>query len=77
MTITEMLVQSGILALLGIGIVFSFLVILVIAISLVGKIINSGNAGKNDAVENQSAEQNNEQITAAISAAVTEYKKSH
>ena len=40
MTIFNMLGQSAVLAVLGVGIVFSFLIILVITISLVGKIIN-------------------------------------
>jgi len=37
MTIENMLVQSGILALLGIGVVFGFLLILVIVISKMQK----------------------------------------
>ena len=45
MTITEMLGQSGILVILGMGVVFSFLAVLVVIISQVGKIINGkGNA---------------------------------
>ena len=41
MTISEMLGQSAILAVLGVGIVFGFLIILVGVISLVGKIVGS------------------------------------
>ena len=40
MTISEMLGQSGILAVLGMGIVFMFLAILVVVISLTGKIMS-------------------------------------
>ena len=36
MTIMEMLGQSGILSLLGMGIVFGFLIIMIIAISTMG-----------------------------------------
>lgn len=39
MTITEMLSQSGILTLLGMGVVFSFLIILIVCISLSSKLI--------------------------------------
>ncbi|GHV72837.1 hypothetical protein AGMMS49940_01390 [Spirochaetia bacterium] len=40
MTIAEMLEQSGILTLLGMGIVFVFLVILIFCVTLVGKLIH-------------------------------------
>jgi oxaloacetate decarboxylase gamma subunit len=79
MTIVDMLEQSGVLTLLGMGIVFSFLVILIVCVSLTGKLIHtlegrnvsqpSGTAvpgGSGDAA-----------VTAAISAAVTEYQKTH
>ncbi|MDR2900456.1 MAG: OadG family protein, partial [Treponema sp.] len=41
MTIMEMLGQSGILTVLGMGIVFSFLAILIICVTLLGKIVHA------------------------------------
>jgi len=78
MTIVEMLGQSGILALLGMGVVFGFLIILVIVINLAGKlikekIVSSGQPGVKPAFNSAS---DGGQITAAISAAVNEYRKS-
>jgi oxaloacetate decarboxylase gamma subunit len=77
-----MLGQSGVLTLLGMGIVFSFLVILIVAVTLAGKAIHALNwdkdvtqmpkapaAGPAPAGANQAA------VTAAISAAVNEYRK--
>jgi oxaloacetate decarboxylase gamma subunit len=78
MDIIEMLGQSGVLSLLGMSVVFGFLIILVIAVTVMGKIVHAlgmdkdlvqapntaaGGAGKSMAV------------TAAITAAVTEYQK--
>ena len=76
MTIFEMLEQSGILTLLGVGIVFSFLAVLVFAISLTGKIINrfvkdAPVQGSYGGASNQGA------VTAAITAAVNEYRKTN
>lgn len=80
MTITEMLEQSGILTLLGMGIVFAFLTIMIICISLVGKIvhklgldsdINETGTGKLPS----SAAASGTNINAVISAAVHEYQK--
>jgi oxaloacetate decarboxylase gamma subunit len=84
MTINEMLAQSGILTLLGMGVVFGFLIILVFIISQFGRIINSGDKNKTEtapavqtsAVSNAPAA-DNAQVTAAISAAVNEYRKTH
>jgi oxaloacetate decarboxylase gamma subunit len=78
MTILEMLEQSGVLTLLGMGIVFGFLVILVISVSLMGKIIQALGAGKNEipssmAVAGTTAKST--AVTAAITAAVSEYRK--
>jgi oxaloacetate decarboxylase gamma subunit len=81
MTITVMLEQSGVLTLLGMGIVFSFLIILIIAISGVGKIINALKLNKDliphalAAVPSASADAS--LVTAAISAAVKEYRKTN
>jgi len=46
MTIVEMLGQSGILTLLGLGIVFGFLIVMVFIINLTGKILNAEKSGK-------------------------------
>ena len=77
MTILEMLEQSGILTLLGIGVVFGFLIIMVIVISRVGKLFHVQEADKNTAIENRTAPSNNAAIIAAITAAVGEYRKSN
>ncbi|MDR2370530.1 MAG: OadG family protein [Treponema sp.] len=79
MTIAQMLGQSGYLTVLGMGIVFLFLVILIAAITLVGKLLQALGAGA-DAGEAPKASapaggaSNNAAVTAAISAAVTEYR---
>jgi oxaloacetate decarboxylase gamma subunit len=75
----EMLGQSGVLSVLGMGIVFGFLVILVISITLVGKLISALGLNKDSGAAKTSSPShtgNNGQITAAISAAVNEYTKS-
>ncbi|MCL2043474.1 MAG: OadG family protein [Treponema sp.] len=76
MTILEMLGQSGVIALLGMGIVFSFLVVLVIAISLLGKVIGiTSNVGDADVLPAQAGTDKNNQVIAVISAAVNEYRR--
>ena len=85
MTIVEMLAQSGILTMLGVGIVFGFLIILVAAVNVMGKLIGAKSPGNDTAgsfVQTTSPEKvtgtdDGAQITAAISAAVSEYRKSH
>jgi len=85
MTILEMLEQSGILTLFGIGMVFTFLIIMVIVISQAGKIFHAGDSGEAaagpatglPAYGNIAAPSNSGPITAAIAAAVGEYRKSH
>jgi oxaloacetate decarboxylase gamma subunit len=76
-----MLEQSGVLTLLGMGIVFSFLVILVIAVSLAGKFFHAVGADKDiqPAAAGGAAPSGtgNAAVTAAISAAVNEYQKTH
>ena len=77
MTIFEMLEQSGILTMLGMGVVFSFLIIMIFAISLMGKIIGRF-VRTRDVQPVVSAVQrmgNDAAVTAAISAAVNEYRK--
>jgi oxaloacetate decarboxylase gamma subunit len=72
--------QSGFLTLLGMGMVFGFLLILIICVTLVGKLIHrlgldqeeqTPKAAASGAVINAAA------VTAAITAAVTEYRKSY
>ena len=83
MTILEMLEQSGVLAVLGMSMVFGFLVIMIIAITVVGKIMQASGAGKDvpapvrAAVTTPAAAGNDASVTAAISAAVNEYRKSN
>ena len=73
MTIEVMLEQSGVLTLLGMGVVFGFLIIMVIAITVAGKII--GKFVKEEGVKNAVPAQKSGEVTAAISAAVNEYRK--
>jgi oxaloacetate decarboxylase gamma subunit len=83
MTIAEMLGQSGVLTLLGMGIVFSFLIILIVCVTLTGKIIHVLGADKDlqqvpkPVGGAPAAGSNNGAVTAAISAAVTEYRKNN
>ena len=82
MTIVDMLEQSGVLTLLGMGIVFSFLVILIIAVSLAGKVIQALGADRDSGQPAQAAGKapaadTGGAVTAAISAAVSEYQKTH
>jgi len=82
MTITEMLEQSAVLTVLGVGVVFSFLTLLIICISLVGKVFyalesrkNVNSHGRTTADIAVKKDENNPHI-AAIIAAVNEYRKS-
>ncbi|MDR3335176.1 MAG: OadG family protein [Treponema sp.] len=85
MTIAEMLEQSGVLTLLGMGIVFGFLVVMIICMTLLGKAIRA--LGWDRDVQTKGAPTpipvpvtgttNNAAITAAISAAVIEYRRTH
>ncbi|MDR0623985.1 MAG: OadG family protein [Treponema sp.] len=85
MTIVEMLGQSGVLTLLGMGIVFSFLVILIVCVTLVGKLIHAAGADKDLQQPPRApagggpapAGAGNGAVTAAISAAVNEYRKTN
>jgi len=79
MTILRMLEQSGILTILGMGVVFGFLIIMVIVISVAGKFIKEKTAlpgQPNGAKPAFNSVSDNGQVTAAISAAVNEYRKS-
>ena len=86
MTILEMLEQSAVLTVLGVGVVFLFLTIMIIAVTLVGKMIRYLESGKNIKAQEaatqdsttaiQAAEKvENGPIIAAITAAVNEYRK--
>ncbi|MDR1174930.1 MAG: OadG family protein [Treponema sp.] len=79
MTIVEMLGQSGVLTLLGMGIVFGFLLILIICVTLIGRLIQAIGTDKDSGTPAQavapSGSANNGAVTAAISAAVDEYRK--
>jgi oxaloacetate decarboxylase gamma subunit len=74
-----MLGQSGVLTLLGMGVVFGFLAIMIVCVSLTGKIIHAVGADK-DVIQNAAAvpaagPANSGATTAAITAAVAEYQK--
>jgi oxaloacetate decarboxylase gamma subunit len=84
MTIIEMLGQSGILSILGMGVVFGFLVIMIICVSLSGKLIHALGLDKDVLPSAPAATAApaaaavttiNEAEIAAISAAVSEYRK--
>ncbi|MDR2417615.1 MAG: OadG family protein [Treponema sp.] len=90
MTIIEMFEQSAVLTLLGMGVVFGFLLILVVAIICMGKIAHAigwdkvPEAAKPKAslptpavVAASVAANQDSAITAAISAAVSTYRKTH
>jgi oxaloacetate decarboxylase gamma subunit len=83
MTIVEMLGQSSILTLLGMGIVFSFLVLLVISVTIVGKLIRALGLGKDAGAPAAGTGSSGGQtvkttaVTAAITAAVSEYRKTN
>jgi oxaloacetate decarboxylase gamma subunit len=78
-----MLEQSGVLTLLGMGIVFGFLIILIICVTLMGKITHALGADKDlrqppKAPAGAAAPgAGNAAVTAAISAAVNEYRKTN
>jgi oxaloacetate decarboxylase gamma subunit len=82
MTIVEMLGQSSVLTLLGMGIVFSFLIIMVICVTMVGKVIHALGADKDVMIKPAPAGTVNAgnaagAVTAAITAAVNEYRKTN
>lgn len=82
MTILEMFEQSGILTLLGMGVVFGFLVILVLFMNLVAWIIRLLGWDKDEQESNGStaagaaaSAAGGAAVVAAITAAVNEYRK--
>ena len=83
MTIMDMLGQSGVLSLLGMSVVFGFLIIMVISVTLMGKIIHALGLDKDVTQPRAQGGQFNAgssaakstAVAAAITAAVTEYQK--
>ena len=79
MTILEMLGQSGVLTVLGMGIVFGFLVTLVISVTIMGKIVQALDARKGAAAPGQTSapakSDSTTAVVAAIASAVAEYQK--
>ncbi|MDR2481370.1 MAG: OadG family protein [Spirochaetaceae bacterium] len=77
MTIAEMFGQSGSLALLGMGVVFGFLTLLVVCVTVAGKVIHA--LGLDKDVETTpagvAAPGSNNSVVAAITAAVETYRK--
>ena len=78
MTILEMFGQSGVLTLLGMGIVFSFLLIMIICVTIMGMVFHK--LGYNKDVEqlvqaSVSGSGTSSGVVSAISAAVFEYRK--
>ncbi len=84
MTIAEMFGQSGVLTLLGMGVVFGFLVILVLFMTLIAKVIHAlgwdidAREGQNGSVGSASVTAGgNTAVVAAITAAVNEYRNTN
>jgi oxaloacetate decarboxylase gamma subunit len=79
MTILEMLEQSAILTVLGMAVVFVFLWIMIVCVNLAGKAIHK--LGLDKDIQQPPASLpaqrtgTSPQVTAAISAAVNEYRK--
>ena len=81
MTIFDMLGQSGVLTILGMAIVFGFLFILVICVTMMGKVIQKLGftvdvlEPKPTAASGSDAAGASSGVIAAIGAAVSEYRK--
>jgi oxaloacetate decarboxylase gamma subunit len=77
MTIGEMFQQSAILTVLGMGTVFAFLWIMIVSINVVGKLVHSLGLDKEAPPKNKTANRKNDssEVTAAVTAAITEYRK--
>jgi oxaloacetate decarboxylase gamma subunit len=79
MRITEMLNQSGMMAIIGMGIVFSFLAILIFTVSMIGRLIQSLGLDKETQVKITggplTGTANLQAVVAAIGAAVSQYQK--
>jgi oxaloacetate decarboxylase gamma subunit len=75
MTIAQMFNQSGVLALLGMSVVFGFLIIMIVVITLAGRFIHA--LGLDKDVSAKPAPESSAvsgAVTAAISAAVKAYR---
>ncbi len=74
MTIIEMLGQSGLLTLLGMGVVFTFLIILILSMTLLHKVIHALGLDKEEKVDapktSAPAQTQDDSVIAAIAAAV-------
>ena len=77
MTIGEMFEQSGILALLGMGVVFGFLCVLILCVTCMGKIVHALGLDKEAAPKPAAAAapSGGGDVVAVIGAAVTQYRK--
>jgi oxaloacetate decarboxylase gamma subunit len=81
MTIVEMLGQSSVLTLLGMGVVFGFLVILIVCVTAMGRVFRTFGAAKNPDASGGGAgtpagpAAGTTLVAAVISAAVNEYRK--
>ena len=80
MTIMEMLQQSAVLTVLGMTVVFIFLWIMIVCMNLIAKLIHKLGLDKDIQQPKYQSPQKTSgtmppEITAAISAAVTEYQK--
>ena len=77
MTIFDMLGQSGILAVLGTGIVFLFLFVMIICINIMGGIVKAfgRNKGETALPATGTGQTTNKAVIAAITAAVNKYHK--
>jgi oxaloacetate decarboxylase gamma subunit len=77
MTISEMLQQSVVLTILGMAVVFAFLWLMILCVNGVGKLIQK--TGMDKDIRKSAAPKKPAgaaaEITSAISAAVTEYRK--
>ncbi|MCL2007842.1 MAG: OadG family protein [Treponema sp.] len=77
MTILDMLGQSAILTVLGVGIVFLFLLIVVIVVSQFGRVFKTALRSTELSPISQVSSGVKPQVIAAISAAISEHRKSN
>lgn len=82
MTIAEMFGQSGVLTLLGMAVVFAFLIVLIICVTLVGKLVaamgwDSDVKSPKPAYVPGARASDDAAVVAAIGAAVNEHRKNN
>ena len=80
MTVPEMLGQSGILTLLGMGVVFAFLIVLIVCMKLVEILVRTFSSSKDEPGQSAAASAPvsagvNQATVAAIAVAVSERQK--